>query len=117
MTISNVTIKNATGRNLVDICGIGNEKTVLSYKALSDWSIILAETILVMQDHVHAYEKVLQDAEVELPSILGSILPDYLNQKNKVVVDVEEIAEADPMILGDTVQLDLNQFIEICEKI
>jgi hypothetical protein len=118
MTISTET---KTSRNLIDICGIGNEKTVLSYKALADWSIILAETIVVMQDAVRAYEKVLQDAEVKLPSILGSILPDYLNQKNKVVVDVEEIADApDPLVHGfppqkpDTVELDLEQFIEIC---
>ena len=117
MTISNVTIKNAASRNLVDICGIGNEKTVLSHKALADWAIVLAETVVVMQDAVDAYEKSLQDAGVVLPSTIGSILPEYLNVKDKVIIDVCDLDDGDPMILSDTVQLDLDQFISICENV
>ena len=116
MTISNVTIKNAASRNLVDICGMGNEKTVLSHKALADWAIILAETILVMQDSVRAYEKSLQDANLELPSIIGSILPDYLDVKDKVVIDASDLADPDPILDDCKVQLDLNQFMQVCEN-
>ena len=117
MTISNVTIKNAEGRNLVDICGTGNEKTVLSYKALADWARVLAETVQVMQDHVHAYERLLESEGVTLPSIAGSILADYLNVENNVFIDASDLADADPMIVGDKVRLDLNQFIQICGNV
>ena len=117
MTIS--TERQTLGsRNLEDICGVGNENTVLSYKALADWAIVLAETVQVMQDHVHAYEKLLESEGVTLPSIAGSILADYLNVKNKVVIDAEDLAGIIDPILNDCKKhLDLNQFIQICENV
>lgn len=100
-------------RNLVDICGRGNEKTVLAYKNLADWATLLAETILVMQDAMEGFKAAMPES-ADLPK-----LPDYLNVKGKVVVDVEEIADAqhDPLVHGDTVQLDLEQFIKICQNV
>ena len=113
MTISTET----KGRNLINICGVGNEDTLLPYKGLADWLIVLAETVVVMQDAVRAYEKSLQDAGVVLPSTIGSILPDYLNVKNKVVVDASDLANVDPLLSGVTSQLDLDELIQICENV
>lgn len=113
---ANMTISTETkGRNLEDICGVGNEKTVLSYKQLAGYAIILAETIQVMQDHSRDYEKRLQDAEYKNPS--PYVLPEYLNVKDKVVIDASDVAGVDPILDDHKKHLDLNQFIQICENV
>lgn len=111
MTIS--TERQTLGsRNLVDICGTGNENTLLAYRNLADYSILLAETILVMQDSIEGFKAAMPES-ADLPK-----LPEYLNVKGKVIVDVEDMADApDPLVHGDTVQLDLEQFIKICKNV